>query len=47
MFNDRSLAELESDFAAAAHAAVRSGSPVSTLTTLLHIAAEHVVVLSV
>lgn len=46
MFNDRWLAELESDFAAVAHAAVRGGSPASTLTTLLHIGAEHLVVLS-
>lgn len=46
MFNDRSPAELESDFATVARAAVRGGSPASTLTTLLHIGAEHLVVLS-
>ena len=46
MFNDHSLAELESDFAAVARAAARGGSPATTLTTLLHIGAEHAVVLS-
>lgn len=46
MFNDRSLAELKADFAVVARAAMRDGAPATTLTTLLHIGAEHAVVLS-
>jgi exopolyphosphatase/pppGpp-phosphohydrolase len=46
MSNDRSSAELESDFAAIARMASEEGSPATALTTLLHIGDEHVVVLS-
>ena len=41
MSNDRSPAELESDFAAVARVASGSGSQATALTTLLHIGAEH------
>jgi exopolyphosphatase/pppGpp-phosphohydrolase len=46
MSNDRSPAELESDFAAVARVASEGGSQASALTTLLHIGDEHAVVLS-
>jgi exopolyphosphatase/pppGpp-phosphohydrolase len=46
MSNDRSPAELESDFAAATRVASGVGSPATALTTLLHIGDEHAVVLS-
>ena len=46
MFNDRPLAELEADFTAAARAAAAGGAAAARLTTLLHIGAEHAVVLS-
>jgi Ppx/GppA phosphatase family len=46
MSSDRSPAELESDFAALARVASEGGSRASTLTTLLHIGDERLVVLS-
>ncbi len=46
MSKARSLAELESDFAAVTRAASGSGSQTPALTTLLHIGDEHLVVLS-
>ena len=46
MSNDRSLTELESDFAAVAYIALGAGSQATTATTLLHIGDEHAVVLS-
>lgn len=46
MSNDRSIAELESDFAAVARAAPGAGSRATALTTLFHIGDEYVVVLS-
>lgn len=46
MSNDRSPAELESEFAAVARIASRGGSQATTLTTLFHVGDEHVVVAS-
>lgn len=46
MSNDRSPAELESDFAAVARVASDGGSQANALTTLLHVGDEHLVVLS-
>jgi hypothetical protein len=46
MSNERSPAELESDFAAVARVASGGGPQAATLTTLLHIGDEHAVVLS-
>jgi exopolyphosphatase/pppGpp-phosphohydrolase len=46
MANDRSPAELESDFAAVARVSLGCESQATTLTTMLHIGDEYVVVLS-
>lgn len=46
MSNDRSPAELRSDFVAAARAAAKLDQPPAALTTLLHIGEEHLAVLS-
>jgi exopolyphosphatase/pppGpp-phosphohydrolase len=46
MTNDRSPADLESDFATVARLASGAGSPAAAPTTLLHIGDEHAVVLS-
>lgn len=46
MFNDRSPAELESDFIVIARRAAKTHVQPTAVTTLLHIGDEHVVVLS-
>lgn len=46
MSNDRSPAELESDFVAVARMAASINTPPAAFTTLLHIGGEHLVVLT-